>query len=450
MDEPRGSTAAARVWGVAPLLLAAGDALQVRFGALAVRGELSGFTRAASGHCYFSLKDADGAPALLRCAMFRRVASGLDFAPADGQQVEMRGRLAVYEARGDLQFVAEAMQRVGAGSLYEQFLRLKAALQAEGLFDPARRRPLPRVPRRIGVVTSPQAAAWRDVLTTLARRAPHVEVVLYPAPVQGADAPPALVQALALAQARRGVDGTDVLLLVRGGGSLEDLWAFNDERVVRAVAACTLPIVCGVGHETDLSLADLAADLRAPTPTAAAELATPARDELLAALALLAERAGRALQRRLQTEAQRLDQTALRLGRPARALAPQQQSLARLAQRARAAAALRVDTAARTLPERAQRLQRALAVRLQAERQRLLAAERRLHALDPRAVLARGYAWVEDSAGTPVTQAAALVAGQAVTGVWADGRAALRVEQAPGERAHGHPPRPPAGTLPAA
>ncbi|MBI3156804.1 MAG: exodeoxyribonuclease VII large subunit, partial [Burkholderiales bacterium] len=291
---PLGAAPAPRVWGVAPLLLAAGDALQARFGALAVRGELSGFTRAASGHCYFSLKDADGAPALLRCAIFRRAASLLDFAPADGQQVELRGRLAVYEPRGDLQFVAEAMQRVGAGSLYEQFLRLKAALQAEGLFDPARRKPLPRLPRRIGVVTSPQAAAWRDVLTTLARRAPQVEVVLYPAPVQGADAPPALVQAIAMAQARRQLDGVDLLLLVRGGGSLEDLWAFNDERVVRAVAACTLPIVCGVGHETDLSLCDLAADLRAPTPTAAAELATPARDELLAALAALAQRAARA------------------------------------------------------------------------------------------------------------------------------------------------------------
>lgn len=447
VDEPRGGAAAAPVWGVATLLLAAGDALQSRFGALAVRGELSGFTRAASGHCYFSLKDADGAPALLRGAMFRRAASLLDFAPADGQRVELRGRLAVYEPRGDLQFIAEAMQRVGAGSLYEQFLRLKARLEAEGLFDPARRKPLPRVPRRIGVVTSPQAAAWRDVLTTLARRAPQVEVVLVASPVQGADAPPALVQALVQAQARRDID---LLLLVRGGGSLEDLWAFNDERVVRAVAACRLPVVCGVGHETDLSLCDLAADLRAPTPTAAAELATPARDELLAALAALAERAGRALQRRLQGEAQRLDQAALRLGRPARALAPQQQALARLAQRAREATARRVDTAARTLPERAQRLQRALAVRLQAERQRLLAAERRLHALDPRAVLARGYAWVEDSAGTPVTQAAALAVGQAVTGVWADGRAALRVEEAPGGGSRRIPPRPPAGTLPAA
>jgi exodeoxyribonuclease VII large subunit len=422
--EPAAPAPARPVWGVAPLLLAAADALQARFGAVAVRGELSGFMRAGSGHCYFSLKDADGAPALLRCAMFRRAAGLLDFAPADGQQVELRGRLAVYEPRGDLQFIAEAMQRVGVGSLYEQFLRLRATLEAAGLFDPARKRPLPPLPRRIGVVTSPQAAALRDVLSTLARRAPHVEVVLYPAPVQGAEAPAALVQALAQAGARREVD---LLLLVRGGGSLEDLWAFNDERVVRAVAGCALPLICGVGHETDVSLSDLAADLRAPTPTAAAELATPARDDLLDDLAALAGRLRLAGQRRLQTEAQRLDHAALRLGRPARALAPQQQALARLGERLRAALARAQAQAAQGLPVRAERLQRAVAVRLQAQDQRLQAAARRLQALDPRAVLGRGYAWVESGDGRPVTRAGALAAGASVTGVWVDGRARLQV-----------------------
>jgi exodeoxyribonuclease VII large subunit len=432
------ATPARPVWGVAPLLLAAADALQARFGALAVRGELSGFMRAGSGHCYFSLKDADGAAALLRCAMFRRAAALLDFAPADGQQVELRGRLAVYEPRGDLQFVVEAMQRVGAGTLYEQFLRLKARLEAEGLFDPTHKRPLPRMPHRIGIVTSPQAAALRDVLSALARRAPQVGLVLYPAPVQGAEAPPALVQALAEAERRREVD---LLLLVRGGGSLEDLWAFNDERVVRAVAGCTLPLICGVGHETDLSLCDLAADLRAPTPTAAAELAIPAREDLLAALDALAGRARAALQRRLQTEGQRLDQAALRLGRPARALAPQQQALARLGERLRAVLARRCGEAAQALPVRAQRLQRAVGVRLQADAQRLEAAARRLQALDPRAVLGRGYAWVEAADGRPVTRAAALAVGQAVSGVWVDGRATLDVSgvQLDDTRAGGRP-----------
>lgn len=425
MAEPLPGAPARPVWGVAPLLLAAANALQARFGAVAVRGELSGFTRAGSGHCYFSLKDADGAPALLRCAMFRRAAGLLDFAPADGQQVELRGRLAVYEPRGDLQFIAEAMQRVGVGSLYEQFLRLRAALQADGLFDAARKRPLPPMPRRVGIVTSPQAAALRDVLTTLARRAPHVEVVLYPAPVQGAEAPAALVQALALAGARREVD---LLLLVRGGGSLEDLWAFNDERVVRAVAGSALPLICGVGHETDVSLSDLAADLRAPTPTAAAELATPARDDLLDDLVALAERLRLASQRRLQTAAQRLDHVALRLGRPARALAPQQQALARLGERLRAALARQRAQAVQGLPVRADRLRRAVAVRLQTQDERLLSAARRLQALDPRAVLGRGYAWVESADGRPVTRAGALVVGASVTGVWADGRAGLQVD----------------------
>ncbi len=202
--EPIANAAAARVWTVGALVLAVADALAARFGACTVRGELSGFSRAASGHCYFTLKDADGAQAALRCAMFRRAAGLLDFAPRDGQQVELRGRLAVYEPRGELQFVAEAMRALGAGSLYEQFLRLRAKLEAEGLFDASRKRPLPRFPQRIGVVTSLAGAALHDVLTTLARRAPQVQVIVYPSPVQGAEAPQALAAALALAGQRRG------------------------------------------------------------------------------------------------------------------------------------------------------------------------------------------------------------------------------------------------------
>uniref|UniRef100_UPI0026054B7F exodeoxyribonuclease VII large subunit n=1 Tax=uncultured Azohydromonas sp. TaxID=487342 RepID=UPI0026054B7F len=330
MAEP--STMARQVWGVAALLLAMGDALAARFGACSVRGELSGFTRAASGHCYFTLKDADGQAAALRCAMFRRAASLVDFNPRDGQQVELRGRIALYEPRGELQFVVEAMQLVGTGSLYEQFLRLKERLQAQGLFDAERKRPLPRFPARVGVVTSLAAAALRDVLTTLARRAPQVEVVIYPSPVQGAEAPAALVAALQLANQRREVD---VLILCRGGGSLEDLWAFNEERVVFAVAESGIPLVCGVGHETDVSLADFAADLRAPTPTAAAELVAPAQAEALEQLATLARRMRRQVQRQLERQAQDLDQRALQLARPGAVLARHAQQLDRLEERAR-------------------------------------------------------------------------------------------------------------------
>jgi exodeoxyribonuclease VII large subunit len=412
------------VWGVAALLVAAGDALAARFGAVAVRGELSGVSRAASGHCYFSLKDEDGAAGLLRCAMFRRAAALLDFAPADGQAVELRGRLAVYEPRGELQLVVEGMQRVGAGGLYEEFLRLRARLQAEGLFDPARRRPLPPFPRAVGIVTSLQAAALRDVLTTLARRAPHVRVVVYPSPVQGADAPAALVQALATAGARREVD---TLLLVRGGGALEDLWAFNDVRVVRAVAACPLPVVCGVGHETDVTLADLAADLRAPTPTAAAELCTPARADLLVALQAHAQALRRSVARRLQTQAQVLDLAGLRLARPARAMAVQRQALQRLGERLSAGLQRRRERLARELPLRAERLRHAARAQLGLQSARLDVHGRRLQALDPHAVLARGYAWVEGADGRPVGSVRALQPGAQVQGVWADGRAELAV-----------------------
>lgn len=421
-------------WGVAALLLATSDALAARFGAVAVRGELSGLTRAGSGHVYFSLKDADGAPALLRCAMFRRAATLLDFSPADGQQVELRGRLGVYEARGELQMVVESMRRVGEGALYEEFLRRRARLAAEGLFDADRKRPLPARPVALGVVTSLAAAALRDVLTALARRAPHVRVVVYPAPVQGAEAPAALVEALATAGRRAEVDA---LLLVRGGGSLEDLWAFNDERLVRAIAACPLPVVCGVGHETDVTLADLAADLRAPTPTAAAELAAPALAELRAQLETRAERAQRATERHLQRQAQRLDTLGTRLGTPARALAAQQQALQARAQRLARAPLLTLQQRHDALQRRGERLVRALRERLHTEPLRLAAAEARLQAHDPARVLRRGYAWVQSLDGRPVVSVAGLRTGQAVRATWADGTAEaelLRIEPLPPPR----------------
>ena len=411
-------------WGVAALLVATADALAARFGAVSVRGELSGFSRAASGHCYFSLKDADGAPALLRCAMFRRAASLLDFAPADGQQVELRGRLGVYDARGELQVIVESLSRLGSGALYEEFLRRRARLLAEGLFDAERKRPVVAHPQALGIVTSLAAAALRDVVTTLQRRSPHVRVIIYPSPVQGADAPAALVAALQLAAQRGEVD---TLLLVRGGGSLEDLWAFNDERVVRAVAASPMPVVCGVGHETDVTLADLAADLRAPTPTAAAELAAPMQAQALGQLDTLAAQLQRGLQRCLQNQAQRLDTAALRLGQPSKGLIVQQQQLDGLARRLQAGLRHSHARALEALAVRAQRLRRAARVQLQREPLRLQASAERLAAQDPTRVLRRGYAWIEGLDGRPVLSVQALRKGQAVRAVWADGRATAEV-----------------------
>lgn len=409
---------------MAGLLEAVSQSLAERFSVVVVGGEISGFTRAASGHCYFGLKDADGQAASLRCAMFRRAAALLDFTPGEGVLVELRGRVAVYEPRGELQFVVEAMRRAGAGTLYEQFLKLRARLAAEGLFDAESKRALPSHPRRIGVVTSAAGAALHDVLTALARRAPQVEVVVYPSPVQGAEAPPALVRALHAANARAEVD---VLLLVRGGGSLEDLWAFNDERVVRAVASSALPVVCGVGHETDVTLCDLAADLRAPTPTAAAELAAPARDALLLQLAGLERSLALRTDHRLQTLAQRLDRLALRLSRPSDALARQRRLLERLAQRAAAAPARRVELQGQRLSHLEQRHERAHREILLRQRTRLDALEARLQALDPQHVLARGYAWLDDGQGGAITSVQALQPGREVRTVLADGAADMQV-----------------------
>ncbi|MFT7774123.1 exodeoxyribonuclease VII large subunit [Roseateles sp.] len=424
MIEPREAASGRRVWGVAGLLEAVSQSLAERFSVVVVGGEISGFTRAASGHCYFGLKDADGQAASLRCAMFRRAAALLDFAPGEGLLVELRGRVAVYEPRGELQFVVEAMRRAGAGTLYEQFLKLRARLAAEGLFDAQAKRALPSHPRRIGVVTSAAGAALHDVLTALARRAPQVEVVVYPSPVQGAEAPPALVRALQTANARAEVD---VLLLVRGGGSLEDLWAFNDERVVRAVVSSALPVVCGVGHETDVTLCDLAADLRAPTPTAAAELAAPSREGLLQQLASLERSLALRTDHRLQTLAQRLDRLALRLSRPSDALARQRRLLELLAQRAAAAPRRRVEMQGQRLLHLEQRHARAHRDILTRQRTRLDALEARLQALDPQHVLARGYAWLDDGQGGAITSVQTLQPGREVRTVLADGAADMQV-----------------------
>jgi exodeoxyribonuclease VII large subunit len=416
---------ASRAWSVAALLVAVSDALAARFGACSVQGELSGFTRAASGHCYFTLKDADGAAASVRCAMFRRAASLLDFSPRDGQQVELRGRIAVYEPRGEMQFVVESMRALGAGSLYEQFLRLKAKLESEGLFDASKKRELPEFPRCIGVVTSLAGAALHDMLTTLARRAPQVQAIVYPSLVQGSEAPSALLLALNAAAQRNEVD---VLIIARGGGSIEDLWAFNDERVVRAVAAMPMPVVSGVGHETDVTLCDFAADLRAATPTAAAELVAPEREALLEALAQTARRMQRAVERRLETQAQRLDRLALQLARPGQAVSRAQQQLQALAFRRDKALRRALETRVSAPARCRERLQRVTTARLHTEQSRLAALGGRLGALDPTRVLARGYAFVLDEQQRAVTSATAVDVGQRLALRWHDGQAQVRVE----------------------
>jgi exodeoxyribonuclease VII large subunit len=417
-----------RIWQVGALCRAIADALEARFNPVAVRGEVSGFTRAASGHLYFSLKDAQGQ---IRCAMFRRAASLLDFVPREGDMVEVMGRLGVYEPRGDLQLIVESLARAGQGALFEQFLRLKAKLEAEGLFDAARKRPVPLLPKGIGLVTSLGAAALHDVVTALNRRAPHVPVVLAPSAVQGAQAPEELVRALTglyrLAEQGR----LDVILLVRGGGSIEDLWAFNDERLARTIVQSPVPLVSGVGHETDFTIADFCADVRAPTPTAAAELAARAREAWLEDLNAVQDGLSSALHRRLDVAAQRLDHAASRLGRPLGRLGTQQIRLARSAHRLRHAVLSRLERdRGRTQLVQAQ-LQQAVQGRLVAGTQVLDRSKLRMELLDPRLVLQRGYALLADEAGRPVTSVRETHPGQGITATLADGEVALTVAPAP-------------------
>ncbi|WP_310306927.1 exodeoxyribonuclease VII large subunit [Hydrogenophaga laconesensis] len=420
---------APRVWSVGPLMRAVADALSARFNPVAVRGEISGFSRAASGHCYFSLKDDTGQ---LRCAMFRRAADQLQFAPRDGLLVEVRGKLDVYGARGDLQLIVENMQPAGQGALFEQFLRLKAQLEAEGLFEEARKRPLPPQPRSIAVVTSLGAAALRDVITALKRRVPHIPVTIFPAAVQGAQAPAELVLALQAAY-RRHVDSNegDVLLLVRGGGSLEDLWAFNDPALVRTIAAAPMPVVCGVGHETDFTLADFVADLRAPTPTAAAELCAPAREQRLAELTHLHEQLCDATYRSIDQRGQRLDRLSQRLGRPSGRVHDSQQQLARLQHALQRSGSLMLQRQHNRLQVLEGRLPQALQRSMEAQRQRLQRGQSSLALLDPKLVLQRGYAFLTDERGTALTSAVQARAGQALRATLSDGALDVRVEGAP-------------------
>ena len=414
-----------RIWQVGALCRAIADALDARFNPVSVRGEISGFSRAASGHCYFSLKDENGQ---IRCAMFRRAASLMDFAPRDGELVEVRGRLGVYEQRGDLQLIVESMSRAGQGALFEQFLQLKAKLEAEGLFDTARKRALPLMPRGIGLVTSLGAAALHDVVTALRRRVPHIPVVIAPAAVQGAQAAGELVTALSkLYQPQVQGVPIDVILLVRGGGSMDDLWSFNDERLARAIVQSPVPLICGVGHETDFTIADFCADLRAPTPTAAAELVAQPRDVWLGALDLVAQRLNDAALTHMDRQGQRLDQAASRLGRPSGLVARQQLRLSQHAQQLRYGVRSGVLAHRTRQDDIRQRLDAATRHAVQAAATRLDRARLRLDLLDPRLVLQRGYAMLQDSDGKPVTQAAQTHVGQALRATLADGEVDLGV-----------------------
>lgn len=416
---------APRVWTVSALCRAVADSLEARFNPVAVRGEITGLSRPGSGHLYFCLKDAQGQ---VRCAMFRRSASLLDFVPRDGELVEVWGRLGVYEARGDLQLVVETMRRAGQGALFEQFLRLKAKLEAEGLFDAGRKREVPAMPRAIGLVTSSQAAALHDVVTALRRRAGHVPVVFAPAAVQGAAAPGELVAALEALYRRAEAGEIDVILLVRGGGSIEDLWAFNDERLARTIRASPVPLVCGVGHETDFTIADFCADLRAPTPTAAAELAARPREDAIDELEGLHKRLLRAVERRLDQSQQRLDQAGARLGRPLARLGAQQVALGRCAHRLHFAVQSRLERERGQLAAIPRRLAAAVAGRVEGTHRVLDRSATRLELLDPRLVLRRGYALLRTPAGAPITSAGQAHPGEAVTATLADGEVALRVE----------------------
>ncbi len=395
-----------------------------------IGGEISNLVRAASGHVYFTLKDEK---AQVRCTLWRSRAQLLPFRLEHGQKVEVRALASLYEARGEFQLNVETVRKAGVGSLFEAFLRLREQLQAEGLFDTALKRALPRYPRAIGIVTSLQAAALSDVLAALARRAGGVPVVVYPAPVQGEDAPARLVEAIGAAAARQATDRIEVLLLVRGGGGMEDLWAFNDAALARAIRACPIPVVCGVGHENDFTIADFAADVRAATPTAAAELASAGYAELGPALDAQRRALERAALRVLERASQRLDRAQLRLLHPAQRLAAARERIEQCrrrldsqlrADRLRARNAL--DTLAWRLRARrpdlaasrerlallSQQLGTAAGGGLEKRGRRLDVLENALSLLDPRRVMARGYGIVRDADGRILRDAAAATVGE--------------------------------------
>ena len=414
------------------------ECLESAFPLCWVGGEVSNLTYASSGHAYFSLKDKG---AQTRCVMFRNRAQLLGWRLENGQHIEARVLVTLYEARGDFQLNVETVRRAGIGNLYEQFLRLKEKLEREGLFSSESKRPLPAFPRRLGIVTSLQAAALRDVLTTLARRAPHVGIVLYPAPVQGEGAAAQIAAAINKASERR---ECDALILCRGGGSLEDLWAFNDEALARAIRNCRLPIISGIGHETDFTIADFAADRRAATPTAAAELAAPERNALENNLFSLQLALTRQIERQIERHSQQLDGLARRLVHPGEHLIRQRGKLTEIQRRLTAALGHTNSRRALDLARLSQLLIRARpnmsgpAAQLEGQSRRMHSAwqfaqsQRSGHLariaaslghLDPRAILARGYSIVTDESGNILSDSRALEPNDLITVSFHAGRA---------------------------
>jgi exodeoxyribonuclease VII large subunit len=382
-----------KVLSVRELNLATKQLIEGGLPLLWVRGEISNFMNAASGHWYFSLKDE---AAQVRCVMFRHKSQYLDFKPANGMQVEVLALASLYEARGDFQLTLEKMRPAGLGALFEAFERLKRKLGDEGLFDVERKRDLPALPKQIGVVTSPQAAALRDVLRTLSNRMPNVPVVLYPTPVQGDGAGQKIATAIRAASERA---ECDVLIVCRGGGSIEDLWAFNEEVVARAIAASHIPVVSGVGHETDFTIADFVADLRAATPTAAAQAVVADRQALRQGLWQQHQRLVRAVSRRLERAMQQVDMAQRRLVHPAQRIQHQAERIVALQQRMRLAFERLMD-------------KRSV---------RLAATQQHLQHLDPNQVLARGYSLVRDAQGNLLSSSACVNIGDVLEITFAQG-----------------------------
>jgi len=433
---------ASQVITVSELNRHAKTVLEQTFPLLWVAGEISNFTRATSGHWYFTLKDGQ---AQVRCAMFRHKSQYTDFKPDNGMQVEVRALVTLYEARGEFQLGVESMRRAGLGALFEAFEKLKSRLSLEGLFDQVHKQALPTFPQRIGIITSPAAAALRDVLTTLRRRMPNIPALIYPVPVQGEGAAQKIAAAIQLAGQRK---ECDVLILCRGGGSIEDLWAFNEEVVARAIAASKIPIICGVGHETDVTIADFVADRRAPTPTAAAELATPHRTELQQRLAVLQASLSRQTLRSLEQRMQLVDYLARRLLHPGTRIRNQQQHLGHLAQRLRQGAprlleqqewrvqslASRLANAApatQSLESRLQQLRqnlgRAMEFKLQRHQTSLQRLAANLQHLNPEAVLERGFSMVRTASGKIVRSSTEISLDEEVSMIFAQGSATARV-----------------------
>ena len=386
-----------------------------------IQGEISNFTEASSGHWYFNLKDAS---AQIRCVMFRSRNQRLDWHPRNGLAIELKGPTTFYPPNGSCQITVESMRQAGVGKLFEAFTRLKEKLAAEGLFDDVLKRPLPAHPASIGIITSLAAAALRDVLTTLKRRSPATRIILYPTPVQGDGAAAQIARAIETAGQRA---ECDVLILCRGGGSIEDLWAFNEEIVARALAACPIPVIAGIGHETDFTIADFVADRRAATPTAAAELVSPDRLGLLRQLAVLGQRLGTLLQRRIEREGMRLDLVLRRLQSTSRhTLQREELGLGRLRQRL-VHPGERLRQQKLGLEASRQRLSREGKQHFERQRQTLQRLEAGLTHLNPQAVLSRGFSIVRNPAGAIIRDSHEIATGQAIEIAFARGHAQARV-----------------------